>query len=453
MVVTGTLVSGEIAAGDSLELLPAGRPVRVRGLHVHGEQADKATAPRRVAVNLSGIELSDVARGGTLATRDTLPVTRRADLRLHLLAEARALKHGARVRVHHGTSDAAATVSIAARRAATAGPWVPARPGDLGVTVEPGGDALVRLRLDRPLVLTRGDRVVIRALSPSATIGGGVVLDPMAAGRGVRRAAAAERFQQLDGDEGPRVWLTEAGARGLDVHALARRAGLSPDAAAKLVATLCDRQQALSVGERVYDVAAVGQLEEQVIGTLKALHAARPADPDHPREAVRTAMSLTPATDLFDVVIRDLIARQAIVGTARLAIATHRAPPVHDESRIRAAILDTLRAAGLTPPGIDALRQSLGPGAAAIDRVLQMLVKEGSVVRLEGVLFDATALSALKASMIALRGAATTDSPVTIDVATFKTKFGLSRKYAIPLLEWLDRERVTRRVGEQRVLL
>ena len=82
-----------------------------------------------------------------------------------------------------------------------------------------------------------------------------------------------------------------------------------------------------------------------------------------------------------------------------------------------------------------------------------MLVKEGSVVRLEGVLFDAAALSALKASMIALRGAATTASPVTIDVATFKTKFGLSRKYAIPLLEWLDRERVTRRVGEQRVLL
>ena len=252
VVVTGTLVSGEIAAGDSLELLPAGRPVRVRGLHVHGEQADKAIAPRRVAVNLSGVELSDVARGGTLATRDTLPVTRRADLRVHLLAEARALKHGARVRVHHGTSDAAATVSIAARRAATAGPWVPARLGDLGVTVEPGGDALVRLRLDRPLVLTRGDRVVIRALSPSATIGGGVVLDPMAAGRGVRRAAAAERFQQLDGDEGPRVWLTEAGARGLDVHALARRAGLSPDAAATLVATLCDRQlRAVSGGTRV----------------------------------------------------------------------------------------------------------------------------------------------------------------------------------------------------------
>jgi selenocysteine-specific elongation factor len=204
----------------------------VRGVQVHGKKTPDVEAPHRVAINLGGVSVENLARGDTLASADGLAVTRRADLRVHLLADARALRHGARVRVHHGTSEVIGRVSIAATRPAEGGAWAPARVGDLGVSVPPGGDALVRLRFDRPAVLTRGDRVVFRAFSPPVTIGGGVVLDPLAPAGGVRRAASLDRFTRLSDDrDALAVWLSEAGGRGLDPQRFVPRGGLTPDAA------------------------------------------------------------------------------------------------------------------------------------------------------------------------------------------------------------------------------
>ena len=452
-VVTGTLVSGRLAVGDSLEILPQGRLVRVRGLQVHGQRAAEVAAPRRVAANLGGAELNDLARGATLATPGMFAVTRRVDLHARLLAEGHPLRHGARVRVHHGTSDAAAVVSIAARRAAGSAPWVSAVPGELGVAIEAGGDAFVRLRMDRPLVLTRGDRVVIRSVSPAATVGGGVVLDPMAPGSGVRRATTYERFVQLDTDEGARVWLTEAGVRGVEVQALVRRSGLSPIATGGLVDRLCREGQATMIAGRVFDQTAVRLVEEHVLSALKAFHAAHPADQGISREALRTGIKPAPAPQLFEAMLRDLTDRRVIAGTDRLAAATHRATPAPDEARGRLVVLEMVRAAGLTPPGSADLAAAAGLAPPTLNRVAQALVVEGTVVRLAGMLFDAAALQSLKASIAAWRQEGKLGSPATIDVATFKEKFGVSRKYAIPLLEWLDRERVTRRVGDRRVVV
>ncbi len=157
-VVTGTLVSGRVAIDQSLVVLPQQRVAKVRGLQVHGRSLGSAEAGSRVALNLGGVEVSDIARGDTLADRDAFEPTRRFDARLDLLPDARPLRQGARVRFHCGT------VEVLGRVALAVGP--------------PPGATYARIHLESPAVVTRGDRFILRAYSPLATIGGGVVLDP-----------------------------------------------------------------------------------------------------------------------------------------------------------------------------------------------------------------------------------------------------------------------------------
>jgi len=453
-VVTGTLVSGRVAVGDELTVLPEGRLVRVRGVQVHGKKTSDVEAPHRVAINLGGVDVEDVARGDTLASADALAVTRRVDLRVQLLEEARALRHGARVRVHHGTSEVIGRVSIAATRPAAGGAWAPARVGDLGVSAAPGGEALVRLRLDRPAVLTRGDRVVFRAVSPPVTIGGGVVLDPLAPAGGVRRAAALDRFARLSSDrDALGVWLSEAGGRGIDPQRFVQRGGLTPDGARAAADALAAGGEARRAGGRLFDAAAAAAIEHGVQAELAAFHRTHPLEPGASREAVRETVAPSANPALFDAVIEDLLARRVVGGTDRLALAAHRPTLSPQETQARAVIIDQVRAARLTPPDAPALAAAAGLAPAALDRLLQMLVRERALVRIDAWVFDPEALAGLKSSIQGLRTEAPAGQPPTVDVATFKARFGLSRKFAIPLLEWLDRERVTRRVGDRRLVI
>ena len=194
-VATGTLVSGRIRDEQDLELLPAGRRVKVRGVQVHGEHASSAGAGNRVALNLAGVEVGDLARGDTLATPDVFDASRRLDVAVDLLADARPLKHGARVRFHHGTSELLGRVAIAGPR------------GDAGTPseVQPGASAYARIRLEAAAVVTRADRFILRAYSPPVTIGGGTVLDPHPPRGAIRTPAGLARFATLDTSDADRA--------------------------------------------------------------------------------------------------------------------------------------------------------------------------------------------------------------------------------------------------------
>ncbi len=397
-VVTGTLVSGAIAEGDALVVLPAGQRVRVRGIHVHGRPVTAVQAASRAAVNLSGVDASELARGVTLSTPGALAVTRRADLHLRVLASAPPLKHGARLRLHHGTADAAARLLVAAVRP-TGGAWQPVRPGDLGVVVPPGGDAFARVRLDRSVVLTRGDRVVLRLSSPALTIGGGLVLDPEPPAGGVRRAGAFARFEQLhDPSVAAALWLREAGEAGLDAPTFIRRGGLDPAEATRLMGDLIGRGVAAGDQSRLIDRRIAERLAEEV---RQAQAARQPA----------------------------------------------RSP---EDERACQSIEEALRKGGLIPPDVPTLSSQVSIAGPALERLLQALVRDHRVIRLEGLYFHPEALERLKSDVRAMK---TSTAAASIDVAAFKTRYGLSRKFAIPLLEWLDRERVTRRVGEKRIVI
>jgi len=443
-VVTGTLVSGTIREETELVVLPRERVVKVRGLQVHGHREAEAGPGNRVAVNLGGVEVGDLARGDTLCTRGAFEPTQRLDAVIELLGEARPLRHGSRVRFHQGTTELLGRVAVAAAR----GEQSPL------VEVAPGGSAYIRLRLEAPAILTRGDRFILRAYSPSVTIGGGVVLDPHPPRVGVRTAAGLGRFRRLDGAEGIAsaeaavlVFVEERGESGLRVASLVSRAGLDPSTADACTRRLTENGQVVRVADLLVSQAVLQSLGDRLLAALKAHHDAQPLSEGLAREEARERLFGRSSGHVFEHVLATLAANHQVVVRDRLALAAHRVSLSNEDSRIRDDIEQVMKGAGLAPPDMATLQGLVGASAAAVDRVSGLLVRQKRLVKLDALLFHVDALTRLKDDVRALKQNA------RVDVPAFKERYGITRKFAIPLLEYLDRERVTRRVGDARVVL
>jgi len=440
-VVTGTLVSGRIRTDEEMVLLPAARRVKVRGIQVHGAAAAEAAAGQRTAINLGGVEVAQVDRGATLTVPGALSVTRRADAVIELVASAKALKHGARVRLHHGTAEVLGRVSIA---------------GD-GAELPADGRAFVRLRLERPAVLTRGDRFILRAYSPPVTIGGGVVLDPAPARPGVRSADGLAALEAIDLDarrpeaDAVAVLVTAAGLAGMPREALVSRAGAAPGEVPALLAALAARG-VVTAGDRVVAAAHLARATAALVALVTAFHRAHPLSDGLPREEAREKVAASADPAVFERIVADLKQSKTLVGTDRLALATHTVAASGEDARLKAAIAAAYQSAGLKPPDAATVQAAAGAPAATVDKMTAVLIREKVLVRLDTLTFHAEALNALKDEIRGLKLAAA-GGKATVDVAAFKDKYGVSRKFAIPLLEYLDRERVTRRTGDVRLVI
>jgi selenocysteine-specific elongation factor len=455
VVVTGTLVSGAVTAGDTLTVLPDGHSVRVRGLQAYGRTVERVTAPERAAINLAGLELADVHRGMTLASPESLPVTTRVDARIDLLTPASTteIAHGTRIRVHHGAGEWFARVSIAAT-CSGADRWTAVKMGDAGVAIAAGHAAYVRLRFEHPVALTRNDRLVLRTASPQMTVGGARVLDSQPPPSGVRRAGALARFRTLDTSENPTEhWLTESGGHGLTTGDLVRRGGWAPAESEDRLRELERAGRAVLVGTRFFDVAAVSRLESRLVHEVTAFHRANPDEAGVPRSALRERAGRAVSGEVFDHVVTGLVTRGVLKGTDRLARADYRLQETAQDVQWRERVEERLRQGGLAPPESAAIAEALGAPVADVDRVISGLVRDKKLVRAGTLVFHQSPLATLKAEVAALRTGHPSGARVTLDVGIFKTKYGLTRKHAIPLLEWLDREKATRRVGSERVVL
>jgi selenocysteine-specific elongation factor len=420
-VVTGTLTAGTLRGDDELVVLPAGRAVKVRGLQVHGASQREAGAGRRVAVNLGGVEVADVARGDTLTAAGGFDVTRRFDAEIEVLADAKPLRHGARVRFHHGTAELLARVAIAS-----------------GGQLEPGSRGFARVRVEAPAVLTRGDRFVLRQYSPPLTIGGGTVLDPVPARTPIRTAAGLARFERLAASdaEAAMAFVEEARGAGITPAALARRAGSAPTRGVVPIASL------------LFSATVVADFDARLLAAVEAYHRAQPLADGMPREEARERVFGGAAPVLFDAVVERLTHAGKLSGRERLALAGRGVSLSAEETQAQAAIEAAFRTAGLAPPDVTAVAGAAGVSAPVADRVAKLLLRQKTLVRIDTIVFHAEALERLKRDIMNLKG-----TRATVDVAAFKERFGVSRKFAIPLLEWLDRERVTRRIGDARVIL
>jgi selenocysteine-specific elongation factor len=454
-VVTGTLVSGRLTADADVVVLPGERRLKVRGLQVHGVSERDATAGQRVAVNISGADVGDLTRGDVMASSGSIAATRVADVRIEMLASAKALRHGGRVRFHQGTTEVLGRVAVS---------HVLGPAGDAAAAAEvpAGATAYARLRLEHPAVLTRGDRFILRAYSPPFTIAGGVVVDPQPPRGGIRTAAGRTRFAPLDPtNPGPVSendvvaivsLVDEAGLKGVPLASLVSRAGLTDRRARAVVDVLGASARATVVAECLVSRRALDGASATLVGLLTQHHKASPLDDGLPREEARERVCAHAAPGVFERVVDDLVAAARIVARERLALASHRLALSPEEADAKARLEGAYLAGAFAPPSVTDAASSLGIAMVVAEKMVALLVRQRVLVRVDTLLFHADVLTRLKAELAAWKTAAG-GGTVTLDVGTFKERYGVTRKYAIPLLEHLDRERVTRRVGDARVLI
>jgi len=440
-VVTGTLLAGEISVGEDVEVQPIGKSARVRGLEVHGEKVQQAEAGQRTAMNLHGVNLDEVARGHVLGRPGTFRPTSLFDTELELVDGAeRALKDGARVRFHIGTDEIMARVSLLDEHGLR--------------QLDPGGRIWAQFRLERPSAAFPGDRFIIRQYSPVITIGGGRVIDNLPVRHRRRHAAeAAARLESLAaGNAEDRVVLlaAEAGLKGLDAAVTAVRTGLHPREAVGLLRRLADQGRLVILGENPLTVCpaeAYDDLRGRLLETVEAYHAGETLRGGMPREELRSRIGAE------DALFRRLLGELSAEGTIRaeadeVALAGHQVTLSGAEEEIRRSLVEIYDRAGFTPPSMaDALARAGGERATA-EKIFHLLLRQGDLVRITTDLtLSRASMEDVKSRLLGLRERGQEE----VTVGDVKQLFGLTRKFAIPLLEHLDRTRFTRRVGDKRV--
>ncbi len=433
-VVTGTLVAGDLAAGEEVEALPSGRRARVRGLQVHGESVDRASAGTRTAVNLAGLETEEIARGEVLTRPGTLRATSMVDAEVSLLAGARALEDGARVRVHAASAEVRARVRL------------------LGIDRLVGGQsALAQLRLESPAAVGRGDHLVLRSYSPAETIGGALVVDPLPPRRRAVDRPAVERLRDAtDLVAAAEAMATESGAGGIESPLLAARLTVPLPA---LLAALPARSSVVVLGPDpavVFSREALVRLEEPLLAALESFHRENPLRAGMPREELRARVFGAAPVVAFERVLADLAAAGKVrIAPDTVSAARHEVRLSAGEEEARRLLVDAARAAGLAGVDVPPLAAREGRDPKLLERVARVLVTEGTLARVgDDLRVHREHLEALK-----LRVRERWAPGSKVEVGAFKDLTGLSRKYVIPLLEYLDREKVTRRAGNDRVVL
>ncbi len=445
VIATGTLGSGAIRAGDTLEILPPikdAETVRVRSVQVHGEAREGAAAGERTSLQLTGVPLEELARGQQLGTPGAFETTTSLLARFTLLPDAPAAIRGfVPVRLHLYASEV-----LGRMRPLT---------GDKGTEgIAPGETGVVEIRLEGAVSAVRGDRFVIRRPSPPATLGGGEILDPRwrrHRGSVLQQGLAA---LQKDLQAALAFWVQEAGERGIEAAELARRLGVPPATVAKRLAALAAGQKLIEVPEehgrarRWLAPAAVQRVTERARRVLKEhFQRDRLAESIPKAEAVRRILRGRGA-ELADVYLGWLAAQKVLALQGDLVTLPGRSAQLTgEESKLAVDALAAFDRAGIAPPSPGDVARALGAKPQILEGVIRHLVARGQLVKLpSGLILAASALTGLRRDLLATPWE-------RFSVADFKDRFGLTRKWAIPFLEHLDSTGVTRRVGDDRMIV
>jgi selenocysteine-specific elongation factor len=479
-VVTGTLIAGELKNADEIEVLPNGARTRVRNLQTHGHDTDVAFAGQRTAVNLQGISIEQAARGSVLTLTGRLRPTSMLDVRLELLESApRPLLHRSRIRLHHGTTEVMARVSMLSSPEpdilnADQSAADPARQKNqkLNVTVEtpvsgrrtvdafriePGNSDFVQLRLEGPITAIPGDRFIIRSYSPQITIGGGEILDALPEKHRLRdtkaRAALEKLMSAKDFISRANTFIEMAGESALNATEIAARTGATDSQIAELATALTSSKSAIEISPAplmLISTQAFESLASQVLEMLSTHHKREPLSLGISREEVRERLFGALKPEIFRAVITDLAGRGKVVAERdALRMATHKPALTGADADTKQALEAAFKAAGLQAGTLDEIAATAKLNLQLAKKFYNLLVAERRIVRVGDFVFHVDTIEDLKARVRAHKSISS-----KIDVAVFKEiTGGLTRKYAIPLLEFLDRERITRRVGNEREIL
>jgi selenocysteine-specific elongation factor len=448
-VVTGTLVSGTIRKEDELEVFPIGKRVRVRGVQVHGEAADRAIAGQRTALNLAGVAVEDLARGMMLAPPETFRATKRADASLTLLPSAKPLKNRARVHLHAYTSETVAEVALYEEN-----------------VVKPGESAHAQLRMAEAALLLPGDRFILRQFSPVITIGGGIVLD-------AAPLLSIKELRKLEKDAGSAIHSWSAGleafgsgrqgmvltarvgrrgAQGLTIADAVAETGWRRIDVAELVSLLVEEDLLVRFQDRLFAEHEFELAQHNLLDSVSDFHAKNPLKAGMSKGEMQDEMRriFNMAPELLEAGLVNLLKEKKLDVTGELVRLPGRGVVMKDEEAESKKIIEqAFSSAGLQVPALHNVLTGLKVDKPRAQKIVTLLLRDKVLVKVsEELVFHQSALAELRKQLAAYKA----KSP-KIDVGKFKELTGVSRKYAIPLLEYLDRERVTKRVGDERVIL
>jgi selenocysteine-specific elongation factor len=443
-VVTGTSISGRIKVGDEIVIYPKEIPGKIRGIQVHADAVPEVEAGRRTAINIQGPDRELIDRGDVVATPGCLRPSYVLDGDfLYIAANKKKFKHRTRVRVHLGTAEITGRISLLEEDELT-----------------PDSTANVQLLLEEPACAWPGDRFVVRSYSPITTIGGGGVLNSSSRKR--RRLKPEDRAQNNrifqiyhNGiqEELALLHLHESGFTGLTLEQLAVKVGLFgnrlkkvlqlPISARKILVVDSDKQRMLAAD--MYQ-----NLVQQAIDLLTSFHANNPLQPGIVKEELRSRLGHDTDQRLFQFLLHDLIKQNKIIqDKAHLRLASHKVALKDEENKLRRDLTGAYQSAGLAPPTIKEILENFRQHPETpIREVLGVMVQDQVLVKInESLYFPAGQLAELEKSIIDFIG-----KEGEIDAPQFKNLTGLTRKYTIPLLEYLDKIKVTIRVGDKRIL-
>ncbi len=430
-VATGTLITGTLHKEEEVEVLPGHRRVRVRGIQNHNEPAEQAVAGQRTAVNLAGVSPEELARGMMLAGAGLFRAANRVDVELTLLASARPLKDRARVHLHAYTAETVAEVALLGQK-----------------EPRPGESALAQLRLAEAMPLLPDDRFILRQFSPVVTIGGGVVLDAAPSARRLPPEQHVEFLRRLREGSRERVLLARVArrqARGLSLVAAVAETGWPAEWLAPLVASAVQSKQIVALRELLVDAEAFQNARRELLARLSSFHDTNRLVAGMNREELRDQLGL--GSTVFAGVVDSLTRENQVELQGELIRKAGRGVAMQsDEAESRQRIEEAFLKAGLQVPALKDVLASLKLDRARAQQIVTLLLRDRTLVKVnEELVFHRRALEELRAKLMEMK-----KTSARIDISRFKDMTGVTRKYAIPLLEYFDREHVTRRVGNER---
>ena len=438
-VAAGTLIAGRVRRDDEVELLPSRKSARIRGIQVHGHTTEEARAGQRTALNLQRVDLEDIHRGMVVTAPGVFRPTASLDVELELLPDAQPLPSRKRIRFHVGTSELIGHVVLLGQD-----------------ELRPGARSFARVRLDQPTFALPGDRFIVRQYSPMTTLGGGEILDRDPPRLRRTDKTIVERLRVLmDGSLADRLLqlVKEAGDTGAAEPSLIARTGLTSNTIAHARAELLRAGSVRLIDSQPLTVAAASAFDSaaaRALDVVRRFHAAEPLVKGIGREDLKARAFKHASPAFFRAVVDAAVAEKTLVVDQDVVHLFGRTVTLAGaDEKSRELIAARFRELGLQAPAPDEVIAETGVDRATGRKILQLLLKDQSLVKVnEGLIVDKTALEKLVEDVRARKAV----NP-KLGVGEFKELTGLSRKFAVPLLEYLDAQRVTRRVGADRIIL
>ena len=428
-VITGTALSGSISVDDTVEILPSNIKSKVRGLHSHGKPIQTAYAGQRVAINLQGVEKEELKRGDSVVLPERFIPTKTIDAKIELLRDVPALKSKSLIHFHLATSETIARVVLYGRD-----------------ELEPEESCYCQFRLQDPVVSMSGDRYIIRRFSPVDTIGGGEVFDPSPPRR--RQKDIAETlmtFEKSSLSDKISLKVLQSGLHGISRMNIEGWIKAEIPAIKESIELLKGKGILFAIEDVLIHKTFFDLFREKILQTLKDFHAKNPLKPGMPKEEIRVKLNIEPR--LFSGLIlslKDVVLEKEIIRLRTFSTVLSQA-----EETLKAKILELLVKGVFQPPSKEELSQSLKLDQKHLSDILKLMVKEGSIVRISDSMYLA---SPVYHTMIeSLKIFFGRKSEMT--VAEFRDILDTTRKYALPILEYLDANKITLRVGDIRKLL